>query len=131
MKHWALLPIIFLTFPVSHGLVTPVPPLHCLVWQFIYCSSSSAWLLIILLIILFTVFPIFHCLLSLLTYFVHGILPAHNMSKIFKFADCGQSFQRVFGHAYFLMCMVSSIFVLCAFFCIHTALLERLLSAVA
>jgi len=58
------------------------------------------------------------------------------MTKIFKFADFGQSFQRVLGHnlvshdAFILLTVHEIMSFLSAFLCTHTTLLERLLSTV-
>ena len=98
-------------------------------WQ-LRCYTSPSSRFIFLLIILYTLFLIFHCHLSVLTYFVHGTLPVHIKSKIFQFAYYDKSFQNVFGHASFLLSTVLSVFLLSALLCTHTALLERLLSAV-
>jgi len=74
----------------------------CFLWQLTFCTRSSLRFLIFLLVMFYTVFLIFHCHLSvLISQLFHTIWDMHCMSKIFQFADCGQSIHRVLGHNLF------------------------------
>jgi len=133
--YWVLLPLIrsdisYFSWPYESGPLVSFCTAFKMLRQFIM-------FLIFLLIIFYTDFLIFDCHLSGLTSFIfQGIKPVHYMTKIFKFADFGQSFQRVLGHnfvshdAFILLTVHEIMSFLSAFLCTHTALLERLLFTV-
>ena len=92
-------PILVPKFPVFHGLINQVPPL-----DFVLNGSSDVAPIRLQVYSYFcwsscTLSHIFHCQLSFPTPNIfHRIWAVNYMSKIFQFADCGQSFQTVIGH---------------------------------